>query len=60
MFISENNIYICVVVSTEPIDATRVARYYKAILVFGIIIADGIFYHGVCSIEDFPTNLTMQ
>ena len=42
------------------IHATLVAKYYKAMLVFGVIIADGIFYHGVCFIENFPTNLIMQ
>ena len=49
-----------VVVNAEQIHATRVAKYYKARLVFGVIIADRIFYHGICFIENFPTNLIMQ
>ena len=47
-------------VSAEQIHAARVAKYYKAMLVFGVIIADGIFFFGVCFIENFPTNLIMQ
>ena len=49
-----------VVVSAEQIHAMRVTKYYKAMLIFGVIIVDGIFYHRVCFMKNFPTNLIVQ